>query len=296
MKKSEMKKKRAKMKMILISKHMSTIYIWSFLLRLFKVLNVRKLEQALHFSFRHQKSSRHGLSQQAIGKFMGCWLGWKWMEVFEAYLSNLQQFVSINGHRSDVLPVTSDVPQSSILGPMLFTIYINSLPMVLQFATCLLYADDTKCYKRLSLHSDSVLLQSNLTNLLSWSHTSKILFNLLQSLLLRFCNKSTNINNLTYFFNGSSIKSASSCKDLGIIVSSGLSWSQHYNMIISRVYHQLAFIPRTFSVSIPIRVKNCCTSPWWGHSSCTAVKYGDHIWLNILLLLKKFKKGPQNIF
>ena len=67
---------------------------------------------------------------------------WKF---FEAYLNDHWQFVSINSHRSDVLPVTSGVPQGSILGPMLFTVYINSLPEVLQSATCLMYADNTKC-------------------------------------------------------------------------------------------------------------------------------------------------------
>ena len=84
---------------------------------------------------------------------------WKF---FEAYLNNRQQFVSINGHRSDILPVTSGVPQGSILGPLLFTVYINSLPEVLQSAICLLFADDTKCYQRISSHSEGVLLQNNL--------------------------------------------------------------------------------------------------------------------------------------
>ena len=42
--------------------------------------------------------------------------------------------------------------------------------------------------------------------------------------------------------------------------------------------------------------RNCYTFPWWGHSLCTAVKFGDHKWLRTLLLLRKFKEGPQNIF
>ena len=77
-----------------------------------------------------------------------------------------------------------------------------------------------------------------------------------------------------YFLNGSPIKSASSCKDLGIIVSSDLSWSQHYNMIISKAYCHLVLIHHTFSVSIPIRAKKllylslvrsqlmCCSQVW----------------------------------
>ena len=112
---------------------------------------------------------------------------WKF---FEAYLNDRRQFVSINGHRSDVLPVPSGVPQGSILGPMLFTVYINSLPEALQSATCLLYAEDTKCYQRMFSHSDGVLLQNDLNSLSSWSQKSELLFNLFKTLLLRFSNKS----------------------------------------------------------------------------------------------------------
>ena len=117
---------------------------------------------------------------------MGCWLSRSAWKFIEAYLSDHQQFMSINGPRSDVIPVTSGVPQGSILGPMLFTVYINSLPQVLLFATCLLYADDTKCYKRISSHSDSVLIQSDLNNLSLWSYTSELLLNLSNSLLFHF--------------------------------------------------------------------------------------------------------------
>ena len=145
-------------------------------------------------------------------------------------LNDRRQSVSINGHSSDVLPVTTGVPQGSILGPMLFTVYINSLPEVVQSATCLLYADDTKCYQRMSSHSDGVLLQNDLNSLSSWSQKSKLLFNLSKILPLRFSNKSTSINIVIYFLNGSPIKSATSCKDLGVkIISSDLSWSQRYN-------------------------------------------------------------------
>ena len=61
--------------------------------------------------------------------------------------------------------------------------------------------------------------------------------------------------NVTHFLNGSPIKSASNCKDLGIIISSDLSLSQYYNKIISRAYCHLAFIRHIFNVSLHTRVK-----------------------------------------
>ena len=69
---------------------------------------------------------------------------WKW---FECYLTNRIQRVSVNNYFSTPLPVISGVPQGSILGPLLFLIYINDLPPAVTSSKVLLFADDAKCYK-----------------------------------------------------------------------------------------------------------------------------------------------------
>ena len=65
---------------------------------------------------------------------------------FQSYLSNRKQFVSINGHSSSLTNITCGVPQGSVLGPLLFLIYINDLPNSSQFLSFFLYADDTNIY------------------------------------------------------------------------------------------------------------------------------------------------------
>ena len=67
-------------------------------------------------------------------------------EWFVSYLSNRKQYVSVNGHASDELIITHGVPQGSVLGPLLFLLFINDLPSVSKFLTFYLFADDTNIY------------------------------------------------------------------------------------------------------------------------------------------------------
>ena len=65
---------------------------------------------------------------------------------FTSYLSDRQQYLSVNGNTSDQLEVSCEVPQGSALGPLLFLTYINDLPNVSKFLSFFLFADDTNIY------------------------------------------------------------------------------------------------------------------------------------------------------
>ena len=89
---------------------------------------------------------------------------------FQVYLSSRRQCVRVEDTSSDFLPVLSGVPQGSIIGPLLFIIYINDLST----GDCLpsnllLFADDSKCFNRISSTVDCLILQEIINDVISWS-------------------------------------------------------------------------------------------------------------------------------
>ena len=91
---------------------------------------------------------------------------WQW---FKSYLLNRQHCVKIQNKYSDLLPVLSGIPQGSILGPLLFLVYVNDIPQY-STSTTLLFADDTKCFRIINDPTDSITLQQdNINSLVEWT-------------------------------------------------------------------------------------------------------------------------------
>ena len=172
---------------------------------------------------------------------------WTW---FKNYLTGRYQRVSINNSYSDSLPVVSGVPQGSILGPVLFLIYINDMSLYIHGSHHLKFADDTKCFKHICSSSDHDVLQDDINALLTWSRDSDLEFNLKKFVHLSFkCKLDT-----AYAMCDTSIPRCDSHKDLGIILSENLSWEKHHKSLIARAYRMLGLIRRTFSSNHSISV------------------------------------------
>jgi len=174
---------------------------------------------------------------------------WRW---FAFYLSNRRQCVSVNNSLSRQLPVISGVPQGSILGPLLFLVFINDLPSVIT-SQSLIFADDTKCFRQISTISDIDQLQCDLDSLLDWSLINHLAFNVSKFVFMTFHQKF----NSELRINGNLLPHSISCKDLGVIFTNTLSWRQHYDTITSKAYKSLGLLRRVFIDSHCVHTRKC---------------------------------------
>ena len=149
------------------------------------------------------------------------------------------------------LPVLSGVPQGSILGPLLFLIYINNLSTVTQFCNVFLFADDAKLSKTMVHLPDHLHLQQDLDQLHTWSLDSDLLFSINKCIHLSFNNKIPT----SYSVGSDTLPQLHSHCDLGILLSNDLTWSNHYNHIISKAYKYLELLRCIFSNCQSIRAK-----------------------------------------
>ena len=144
--------------------------------------------------------------------------------------------------------MTSGVPQGSILGPLLFLFYINDLPNHVSLQTiCALFADDAKCYKQIQNEQDCSQLQNDIDKLLLRSQNWDMKFNASKFKLLSVTRKREPIT-YNYTLGDTSIEKVSNVSDLGVEVSSNLSWDAHVSKIVNKSNRMLGLIQRTSAI------------------------------------------------
>ena len=177
---------------------------------------------------------------------------WLWIR---EYLSMRFQCICIGECRSELLPVVSGVPQGSILGPLLFLVFVNDLPEVVKYSLLYMFADDTKCAKLVRHLSDCGELQNDLDNLCNWSYEWKLMFKEPKCVLLRCSRSGGTPVNSNYTLNNQEVLCKDNHKDLGVMISSNLSFEAHFSYIVSRAYRVLGLLRRTFSSRADVKGK-----------------------------------------
>ena len=153
----------------------------------------------------------------------------------------------MDGNSSSKAKVTSGIPQGSVLGPILFLIFINDLPSVIQ-ALKKLFADDAKVYQIVTCMADVTHLQSVVNNSIDWSILWKMFFNFNKCKHMHLGNHDMN---QTYTMKKDQeeipIEKVESEKDLGVIVDNTLTFTKHISSKIKTASRNLGLIFRTFT-------------------------------------------------
>lgn len=166
----------------------------------------------------------------------------KLLQWFESYLDGRGQQCLVQGFTSSRSPVLSGVPQGSILVPLLFLVYVNDLPPVIQNHIAL-FADDSRCSSVIDSLQDCESLQKDLDSLQGWSDNWHLKFNTSKCEVLTVTGKRFPLR-YDYKLNNISLNHVTQVKDLGVSISSDLTWDTHINTILAKTNRMLAFLRR----------------------------------------------------
>lgn len=163
----------------------------------------------------------------------------------ESYLFNRQQYVKFNGTNSIFSKVLCGVPQGSILGPLLFILYINDLCNVSEFIKFILFADDTNLFmsgKDIQLLSET--LNRELIELNIWFKVNKLSLNVKKTNFIVFSKSCIN-NQCSINIAGEEIEQVTSTKFLGVIIDEKLTWKNHILHVKQKLSKCISIIYRS---------------------------------------------------
>ena len=190
-----------------------------------------------------------------------------------SWLSNRFLSVTVNGAQSSKHAVTSGVPQGSVLGPLLFLIFINDMPSCIDHCNLRLFADDSLIYHEISCQGSIVELQSDLDRLAEWVRTWQMSFNVSKCEHMRVTRKSDTARAPVYNFDNSSLLQVEDIKYLGIQIDCHLSFDKHIQEICRKATNSLHMLMRNLKKARPktrtIAYKTICRP---------VLEYASHSW------------------
>ena len=150
---------------------------------------------------------------------------------FKSYLSNRNQYASINGFDSGLAAINCGVPQGSVLGPLLFLLYINDLNHTIKFCKVHHFADDTNLlYMSNSIKKLNKLVNADLKHLVHWLNANKISLNVKKTEMVIFKSKQKKFEgDLKIKLCGKRLYPSESVKYLGVKIDTNLNWERHVN-------------------------------------------------------------------
>ena len=168
----------------------------------------------------------------------------KVLQWIENFLKNRHQRVCVSGYVSDWTEVVSGIPQGSVLGALLFVIYINDLPDNIQ-SDIFLFADDTKFFRKVEDSDDAAIIQQDLNTLYQWSNDWLLKFHPDKCVVIRLSVTSENWY-YKYTLGNDELEYVDLVKDLGVFVDTELKFRHHISTKVNKANSIMGTIRRSF--------------------------------------------------
>ena len=155
---------------------------------------------------------------------------------FEDYLYNRKQYVTYNSYKSNYELIKCGVPQGSILGPLLFLLYINDLSSVSEACFSILFADDTNMF--ITGHNVNEMcnqLNADLFRVQEWLHCNKLSINVLKTHYMIFTPRNKVVDYISIIIDSTKLSRVYVTKFWGVQIDSQLSWKMHINYICKKI-------------------------------------------------------------
>lgn len=187
--------------------------------------------------------------------------------------------VCVGGEKSPPIIPKSSVPQGSILSPLLFALFINDLPPLIE-SNILLFADDLKIFSKIETIQDTRKLQRDIITINNWCQLNNLQLNIQKCHVMSFTRRhQSTFQYFNYNINNVTLNRNTETRDLGILFDSKLSFDNHISNMVSKAYQTLGFICRslnkfkrieTYKLLYFTYVRSCleyCTPIWNPHYS-----------------------------
>ena len=210
---------------------------------------------------------------------------------FRSYLLNRKQYVDFDNFNSDTCLISTGVPQGSILGPLLFNIYINDIVNITKKCHIIQYADDTSLIYPMNDKNARQSLEMELEYLFEWLTLNKLSLNISKTKYMLFSTRQKNVTYPIVTLNKQIIENVSEFNFLGVKLDENMTWNSHTNQIANKINRNIAIMHKLKHILPTFTMKTLYESLISSH-----LNYGILAWgLNNTRLYKLQKKAIRTV-
>lgn len=183
------------------------------------------------------------------------------LQWFSSYLAQRTQKTKVGEVFSSFMFNNLGVPQGSVLGPILFILYINDFGKVLKYCSCKFFADDTAIYiSGKNINEIIWKLNSDLKNVSNWLNINKLKINVEKTVYIVIKNKITDNSEINVIINNTKLEQVSETKYLGIIIDDKLDFKKNLDYVVKKMSKKINFLSRISNKLTPITRTKIYTS------------------------------------